>query len=89
MSMLSATPVAIFAMVEAVAGATTIASAQRPKSTWLFQEPSRELKNSVITGLRVKVLSVTGVINSLPAGVITTWTSWPALTNKRMSEQAL
>ena len=70
--MLSAMPFAIFPMVEAVAGAMSMASAQRPKSTWLCQVPSRWEKNSLITGLLVRADSVIGVINSFPAGVITT-----------------
>ena len=87
--MLSAMPFAILPNVDAVHGAMTMASAQSPSSTWLFHEPSRLEKNSLITGFEVRVESVTGVINSLPAGVITTCTSAPALMNKRISEHAL
>ena len=71
-SILSATPFAIFPRVEAVQGAISIASAHNPMSTWLFQVPSRCEKNSLITGLCVSAESVIGVINSFPAGVITT-----------------
>lgn len=78
-----------FPKVEAVQGAITMASAHRPKSTWLCHEPSRREKKSLTTGFDVSVESVTGVTNSLPAGVITTCTSAPALINKRMSVHAL
>ena len=67
-------------MVEAVAGAMTMASAQRPMSTWLFHCPVLAVKNSLITGLPLRADRVTGVMNSFPAGVITTCTSAPALT---------
>ena len=70
--MLSAIPFAIFPRVLAVHGAISMASAHSPKSTCEFQEPSRCEKNSLITGLRVKADNVIGVINSFPAGVITT-----------------
>ena len=83
MSILSATPFAIFAIVEAVAGAITIASAHRPRSTWLCHSPVLAVKNSLTTGLPLRADSVTGVINSLPDGVITTCTSAPALINNR------
>ena len=78
-SMLSAMPLAILPMVDAVAGAITIASAHNPKSTWLFQLPVLAVKNSLINGLPLSADNVTGVINSLPAGVITTCHSAPAL----------
>ncbi len=84
-SILSATPVAILAIVDAVAGATTIASAQSPKSTWLFHWPVLAVKNSVITGLPLSVDKVTGEINSLALGVIITCTSAPAFTKRRVS----
>ena len=89
MSILSATPLAIFAIVEAVAGAITIASAHRPKSTWLFHEPVLAVKNSLITGRPLSAESVTGVINSFPEGVITTCTSAPAFTKRRNSDTDL
>ncbi len=85
MSMLSATPLAILAMVEAVAGAITMASAQRPRSTWLCHSPVLAVKNSLITGFPLSEDSVTGVMNCLPLGVITTCTSAPALTKRRRS----
>ena len=88
-SILSAMPCAILASVEAVAGATTMASAHRPRSTWLFHVPSRPLKNSLTTGFDVRADSVIGVMNSLPAGVMTTCTSAPRLINSRMSVQVL
>ena len=75
--MLSAMPFAILPMVDAVAGAMSIASAHRPRSTWLFHVPSRCEKNSLTTGLLVSADSVIGVMNSFPAGVITTCTSAP------------
>ena len=87
--MLSATPWAIFPMVLAVAGAMIIASAQRPKSTWLFHVPSRWAKKSLITGLLVNAERVIGVMNSLPAGVMTTCTSALFLTRALMSIAAL
>ena len=76
-------------MVDAVAGAMSMASAQRPKSTWLCHVPSRWEKKSLMTGLLVKAERVMGVMNSLPAGVMTTCTSAPRFTNPRMSRQAL
>ena len=85
MSMLSAVPCAILLMLEAVAGATTIMSAQRPRSTWLCQVPSVWLKNSLTTGLPDSAERVTGVTNSLPAGVMTTCTSAPARMSRRSS----
>ena len=81
--MLSATPLAILAMVHAVAGATIMASAHRPRSTWLCHSPVLAVKKSQITGLPLRAESVTGVINSLPEGVITTCTSAPAFTSSR------
>ena len=77
MSILSAMPCAIFPSVLAVQGATTIASAHKPRSTCEFHVPSRCEKNSLMTGLWVRAESVIGVINSLPAGVMTTCTSAP------------
>ena len=71
-------------MVEAVAGAISMASAQRPRSTWLFHVPSRWAKNSLMTGLLVRADKVMGVMNSLPAGVMTTCTSAPRLMRPRM-----
>ena len=88
-SMLSAMPWASLPMVEADAGAISIASAQRPRSTWLFHVPSRPLKNSLMTGWELSAESVIGVINSFPAGVMTICTSAPARTNKRVSTAAL
>ncbi len=82
--MLSAIPLAILPIVDAVAGAISMASAHSPKSTWLCHEPSRLEKNSLITGLLLKAESVIGVINSFPAGVITTCTSAPFFTNARI-----
>ena len=73
-------PFAILPMVDAVAGAIIMASAHNPKSTWLFQLPVLAVKNSLITGFPLNDESVTGVINSFPAGVITTCTSAPAFT---------
>ena len=82
-------PCAIFPMVEAVAGAISIASAHKPRSTWLCHVPSRCEKNSLITGLLVSADSVIGVINSFPAGVITICTSAPFFMSKRVSTAAL
>ena len=82
-------PCAILPMVDAVAGAMSMASAQRPKSTWLCHVPSRWAKKSLMTGLLVRAERVMGVMNSLPAGVMTTCTSAPRFTNPRMSRQAL
>ena len=87
--MLSAMPCAILPKVLAVQGAISIASAHSPRLTWLCHDPSRWLKNSETTGLCVKALSVMGVMNSLPAGVITTCTSAPCFMSKRMSVHAL
>ena len=87
--MLSATPWAILPKVLAVQGAMSMASAHRPKSTCECQVPSRCEKNSLMTGLWVSVLSVSGVINSFPDGVMTTWTSAPRLINPRMMRHDL
>ena len=84
MSILSATPFAIFPIVAAVQGATSIASAHNPNFTWLFHVPSRCEKNSLITGFCVSAESVMGVMNSFPAGVITTCTSAPLFTSSRI-----
>ena len=46
--------------------------------------PSRWAKNSLMTGLLVKAERVIGVINSFPAGVITTCTSAPCFISPRM-----
>ena len=86
---MSATPLAILPKVLAVQGAMTMASAHSPRSTCECQVPSRCEKNSLMTGLRVRVLRVRGVMNSLPDGVMTTCTSAPCLMSKRMSRQAL
>ena len=76
-------------MVEAVAGAMTIASAHRPMSTWLFHVPSRPLKNSLMTGRELSAERVMGVMNSLPAGVMTICTSAPLRTSRRVKTAAL
>ena len=88
-SRLSAIPEAILPNVDAVAGAITRASAQRPSSTWLCHEPLSLLKNSLSTGLPDNVESVSGVMNSFAAGVITTCTSAPSFTNNLTSKAAL
>ena len=88
-SRLSAIPEAILPNVDAVAGAITMASAQRPSSTWLCHEPLSLLKNSLSTGLPDNVESVSGVMNSFAAGVITTCTSAPSFTNNLTSKAAL
>ncbi len=80
---MSATPLAILAMVDAVAGAIIIASAHSPRSTWLCHSPVLAVKNSLTTGLPLNADMVTGVMNSLAAGVMTTCTSAPALTSNR------
>jgi hypothetical protein len=49
-----------------------MASAHNPKSTCEFHVPSLCEKNSLTTGFCVKADKVIGVINSFPAGVITT-----------------
>ena len=89
MSRLSATPPAIFPMVEAVAGATTMASAHNPSSTWLFHEPLSLWKKSQRTGRPDNVDSVSGVINSFADGVMTTWTSAPSFTRSLTRSAAL
>ena len=87
--MLSAMPLAILPRVEAVQGAMSMASAHSPRSTCEFHVPSLCAKNSLITGLWVSADSVIGVINSFPAGVITTCTSAPAFTSPRIIRHAL
>ena len=72
-------------MVFAVAGATIIASAHNPNSTWLFHSPeSSSFVKSLKTGFLDKVESVNGVIKSSEASVIITLTEAPALINNRM-----
>ena len=88
-SILSAMPCAIFANVDADAGAMSMRSAHVPKSTWLCQLPSRRSKNSLTTPWRLSVARVRGVTNSLAEGVMTTCTSAPALTKRRTKVQAL
>ena len=83
-NILSAIPLAILPNVEAVQGAISMASAQRPSATCECHVPSRCEKKSLMTGFCVSADSVMGVINSLPAGVITTCTSAPRFTNSRI-----
>lgn len=80
---------AIFPIEDAVAGAINIKSAHCPISTWLCHVPSLAPKNSLTTGLPESADKVTGVMNSLPAGVITTCTSAPSLIKNRKSTAAL
>ena len=87
--MLSATPVAILPIVAAVQGAMSMASAHRPSFTWLCHVPSRCEKNSLTTGFCVSADSVMGVMNSFPAGVMTTCTSAPRLISSRMMRHDL
>ena len=89
MSILSATPLAIFPSVEAVHGAISMASAHSPRATCECHVPSRCEKKSLMTGFCVSADSVMGVINSLPAGVMTTCTSAPALMRPRIIRHAL
>ena len=69
-TILSLMPFANFASVVAVQGATTIASAHKPSSTWLFQLSSEII--SVKTGFLESVERVSGVIKCLAASVIKT-----------------
>ena len=85
--MLSQSPFANFAKVFAVAGATNMASAHNPKSTWLFQ-PASEL-TSEKTAFLERVDKVSGVIKSVADGVIKICTSAPALINRRVKKAAL
>ena len=82
-------PLAIFAMVLAVAGATIIASAHTPSFTWLCHSPFSGLKNSVKTGFCESVANVSGATNCFAAGVITTFTLAPSFTSKRVRFAAL
>ena len=84
MSILSAIPLAILPIVEAVAGAINTASAHQSEIDVAIHVPSRWAKNSLMTGLLVKAERVMGVINSFPAGVITTCTSAPCFISPRM-----
>ena len=85
--MLSQSPLASLAKVFAVAGATNIASAHKPKSTWLFQ-PASEL-TSEKTAFFESVERVSGVIKSVADWVIKTWTSAPSLIKRRVKKAAL
>ena len=76
-------------MVDAVAGAMTIASAHSPNCTCECHSPVFAVKNSVITGLPDSVDSVSGVMNSRAEGVIITCTSAPALMSSRTSVAVL
>src|SRR5574344_780370 len=88
-SMLSAMPFAILPRLLAVQGAISMASAHSPSVTWLCHVPSRCEKKSLMTGLDVRADNVIGVINSLPAGVMTTCTSAPFFISNRMIRHAL
>ena len=61
----------------------------RFSSPFSFKDPSRCEKNSLTTGLWVRAERVMGVINSFPAGVMTTCTSAPRLMRPRMMRQDL
>ena len=84
MSILSAMPLAIFPIVEAVAGAISKRSAHTPKSPWLCHVPSLAEKNSLMPGFPVRADYVTGVINSFPAGVMAICTSAPFILKARV-----
>jgi len=82
-------PLAIFARVFALAGATTNRSAQIPRSTWLDHSPLSLSKRSTITGLPESVARVRGVMNSVATGVIITLTLAPSLTINLTRKAAL
>ena len=83
--------VLILAKVFAVAGAISRRSAHKPSSTWLFHcaFSSSSLVNVEKTSFLESVESVSGVIKSLAAGVITTFTSAPDLTKSRTIQAVL
>src|SRR5689334_17751845 len=80
-NILSHRPLAIFARVLQLNGATTITSAQRPSITW-FDHDSL-LASSVITVFFDNVDRVRGETKAAAAGVITTFTLAPAFTSRR------
>jgi len=86
-SRLSAIPARILAMVSAVAGATTMASAQPPWRTWATCAASSVI--SVWTGLPVSASQVALPTMSRARGVGITVTSAPASCRRRTSVQAL
>ncbi len=87
---LSQSPWVILPRVLAVAGAIRRTSAQRARWTWSFQAPlPSRTKRSVSTGRLLSVASVSGVMKSCAAGVITTCTSQPAFTRSLVRLAAL
>ena len=89
-SRLSATPLAIFARVFAVAGAITMMSASWASSTWVIFESTRNsLTWSRRTGACDRVSKVMGPTNWMAARVMMTRTSMPAFCNRRSSSAAL
>ena len=77
-------PLAIFAIVLAVAGAIMYKSAQSANSTWFVQRPDSLFQNSMETGFSDNVETTRGLIKSEAEGVITHLTSAPWFFNKRM-----
>ena len=82
-------PCAILPSVLAVAGAMSRQSAHSPSETWEFHSPFSGLKNSTRMGCFESVAMVSGVMNCLASGVITTFTSAPAPLSRRQSMAAL
>lgn len=76
-NILSQIPCAILAKVLQEAGAMSIISAQRPNITWLLH--SRSVDHSMTTLFFDKVLKTKGDTNVVAVGVMTTFTSAPAL----------
>ena len=84
-----AIPLASLARKSALAGATRMASAERDNSICAMLLSIRSSQASINTGLPDNACIVTGVINFVPASVITTCTSMPAFFNRRVNSADL
>ena len=85
----SARPCASLARKSADAGATTMASAPRDTAMWPMPSAAPDCHRSVRTGRPDSAWNVVGVTKRVAASVITTSTSTPAFTNRRVSSAAL
>ncbi len=85
----SARPCASLARKSAEAGATMIASAPRETAMWPIALAAPDSHRSVNTGRPESAWNVTAVTKCVAASVMTTSTTMPALTSRRVSSAAL
>ena len=85
----SARPIANFAIVLAVAGATTITSAPKASATWSMFKSEFDSNRPTVTGRCVSASNVVGPTNSDAPDVITTSTCAPLCTNLLARSAAL